>query len=300
VIYIQYQSFANRSLAAALAMVLIGLTAVILYFEMRTRGRAHYARKSVGAARQAPIVRLGRWRWPALLFVAGVTLIALVLPAGGLLYWLLRGLSQGQELSLLWQSSWNSLTVSLIAALVAVTAALPVAILAVRRPGRLSHLLERLTYSGFALPGIVIALAFVFFGANYARSLYHTLPMLIAAYVILFVPQAVGSARASLLQIPRSLEEAGRTLGQQPWQVFRRITLPLLRPGVLAGFGLVFLTCMKELPATLILSPFGFRTLATAVWGNISEAFFAQAAAPALMLILLSSIPLAILTLRQE
>ena len=300
VIYIQYQSFANRSLAAALAMVLIGLTAVILYFEMRTRGQAHYARKSVGAARQAPIIRLGRWRWPALLFVAGITMIALVLPAAGLLYWLVRGLSRGQELSLLWHSSWNSLTVSLVAALVAVAAALPVAILAVRRPGRWSHLLERLTYSGFALPGIVIALAFVFFGANYVRSLYQTLPMLVVAYVILFVPQAVGSARASLLQVPKSLEEAGRSLGQQPWQVFRRITLPLLRPGVLAGFGLVFLTCMKELPATLILSPFGFRTLATAVWGNISEAFFAQAAAPALMLILLSSIPLAILTLREE
>ncbi|HEX6385028.1 MAG TPA: iron ABC transporter permease [Anaerolineae bacterium] len=300
VIYIQYQSFASRSLAAALAMVLIGLTALILYLEMRTRGQAHYARKSVGAARAARTIRLGKWRWPALLFVALIVLFALVLPAGGLVYWLIRGLSRGQELATLWQSSWNSLTVSLVAAVVAVVAALPVAILVVRRRCRLSHLLERLTYSGFALPGIVIALAFVFFGANYARSLYQTLPMLIVAYVILFVPQAVGSTRASLLQVPKSLEEAGRSLGQEPWQVFRRVTLPLLRPGVLAGFGLVFLTCMKELPATLILSPFGFRTLATAVWGNISEAFFAQAAAPALMLILLSSIPLAILTLREE
>jgi iron(III) transport system permease protein len=68
---------------------------------------------------------------------------------------------------------------------------------------------------------------------------------------------------------------------------------------LLAGAALVFLTTMKELPLTLILSPIGFRTLSTAVWGNISEAFFAQAAVPALLLILVSSIPLALLSLRE-
>jgi iron(III) transport system permease protein len=94
------------------------------------------------------------------------------------------------------------------------------------------------------------------------------------------------------------LEEAGRSLGQQPWRVFRRITLPLLRPGMLGAAAMVFLTAMKELPATLILSPIGFDTLAVAVWSNISEAFFAHAAAPTLLLILLSSVPLALLTLR--
>jgi iron(III) transport system permease protein len=102
------------------------------------------------------------------------------------------------------------------------------------------------------------------------------------------------------LQVPGSLEEAGRTLGQSSLGVLRRITLPLIRPGVVAGASLVFLTCMKELPATLILSPAGFRTLATGVWANISEAFFAQAAAPALLLILVASLPLALLTLREK
>jgi iron(III) transport system permease protein len=94
------------------------------------------------------------------------------------------------------------------------------------------------------------------------------------------------------------LEDAGRSLGQRPLQVFRRVTLPLLRPGLLAAAAMVFLTCMKELPATLILSPIGFETLAADVWANISEAFFARAAAPTLLLILLSSVPLALLTLR--
>jgi iron(III) transport system permease protein len=181
-----------------------------------------------------------------------------------------------------------------------VLAALPVAVLSVRYPGRWSRVLERLTYLGYALPGIVVALAFVFVGVHLARNLYQTLPMLVLAYLVLFVPQAVGATRTSLLQVPSSLEEAGRSLGHSSFGVFRRITLPLLRPGMLAALGLVFLTVMKELPATLILSPIGYRTLASAVWNNISEAFFAQAAAPALLLVLLSSLPLAILTLRDK
>jgi iron(III) transport system permease protein len=78
------------------------------------------------------------------------------------------------------------------------------------------------------------------------------------------------------------------------------VTIPLVRPGIMSGAALVFLLTMKELPATLILSPIGFRTLATAIWSAASEAFFARAAAPALLLILASSLPLALLTLRDR
>jgi iron(III) transport system permease protein len=178
--------------------------------------------------------------------------------------------------------------------------ALPIAILVVRRPGKISTLFERLTYASYALPGIVVALAFVFFGINYAQPLYQTLPMLLLAYVILFIPQALGAQRSSMLQLSAGLEEAGRSLGKRPSTVLRTITLPLVKPGMAAGLILVFLTCMKELPATLILSPLGFSTLSTQVWGSISEAFFARAAAPALLLLLLSSIPLAWMTLRER
>ncbi len=299
IIYVQYRSFLDRSSAAVLALILVALTAVILYYELRTRGRASYARRSAGAARLRQPVRLGHWRWPATLFMGAVAGLALLLPMGGLLYWLARGWADF-SFAPLWEPAGNSLFVSLAAAFVAIAAALPVAILTVRRPGRWTHLLEQLTYAGYALPGIVIALALVFFGASYLPGLYQTLPLLVAAYVILFVPQAVGAARASLLQVPGTLEEAGRTLGYSSLGVLRRVTLPLIRPGIVAGAALVFLTCMKELPATLILSPAGFRTLSTGVWANISEAFFAQAAAPALLLILVASLPLALLTLREN
>jgi iron(III) transport system permease protein len=145
-----------------------------------------------------------------------------------------------------------------------------------------------------------VALALVFFGARYAPGLYQTLPMLIATYTILFVPQAFGTLRATLLQLSPSLEEAARSLGRRPWQVFATITLPLLRPGLLSGAALVFLTTVVELPATLLLAPLGFKTLSGMVWSAVSEAFFAQAAAPALMMVLISSVPMAVLLLRQS
>jgi len=310
VIYNRYQAY-RLDEAAAMALLLVGLTAILLYLDFRSRGRGRYARLSAGCARVRPPTSLGAWRWAALAFAGGIVFLALVVPAGGLVYWLWRGLNQDwlvrdlgaaqtnvASLLDLARPAGHSFAVSLGAAALTVGLALPTTLLAVRRPGRLSHLLERLTYTGSALPGIVVALAYVFIGANYAQALYQTLPMLLIAYVVLFLPQAIGSERASLLQVAPSLEEAGRSLGARPWAVFRRVTMPLVRPGLLAAGAMVFLTAMKELPATLILSPIGFDTLAVQVWANISEAFFARAAAPTLLLILLSSAPLALLTLR--
>lgn len=300
VIYIQYQAAFNRLAAAALSLVLILMTLGILVLEVRTRGHAAYHRSSVGADRPPSVTRLGPWRWPALFFCGVVVGLALVLPASVLLYWLVRGLRAGESLAPLWQATRNSLFASGLAAGVILVAALPVAILNVRRAGRFSHLLERLTYTCFALPGIVVALALVFFGIRYARPLYQTLPMLILAYGILFLPQAVGAVRASLLQVHPSLEEAARSLGRGPLHTFATVTLPLVWPGVVAGASLVFLTTMKELPATLILGPIGFKTLATTVWAAVSEAFFARAALPALLLILISSLPMTFFILREQ
>lgn len=299
VIYIQYQSSLDRSSAAALAIVVVLLSLIVLALEGRTRLRDKYS-SNPRSIKPPVLIALGKWRWPALIFCSVVIFLALFLPAGVLLYWLLRGLNASQAIGELWQASQNSVIASALAAGFALLAALPVTILAVRKPGPASRWIERATYFAFALPGIVIALALVFFGANFAPFIYQTLPMLVFAYVVLFLPQAVGAVRSSLLQVHPSMEEAARGLGQKPLNVFRRITLPLLRPGVVTALSLVFLTAMKELPATLLLAPIGFKTLATSVWSSVSEAFFAQAAAPALLLILASSLPMAILVLREE
>ena len=297
-IYVQYNSF-DRSQAALLALILIAITLIFVLFEARIQ-RPYYFQDSQRLTHPQSIVSLGRWRWPAFIFCAVVIGISIVFPATILLYWLVLGISTQATLPGLGMSALNSISASGLAALFTTLAAIPVAWLVVRQPSRFSQFLERLTYSAFALPGLVIALALVFLGINHARWLYQTLAMLILAYGILFIPQAVGTIRSSLMQIHPNLEEAASSLGRRPGGVFWTITLPLLRPGLFTGAAMVFLTAMKELPTTLLLAPLGFKTLATTIWSAISEAFFAAAAAPALLIILLSSLPMAFLILYEQ
>jgi iron(III) transport system permease protein len=124
--------------------------------------------------------------------------------------------------------------------------------------------------------------------------------MLVFAYLVLFLPQGVGALRTTLAQVSPRLEEASRSLGVGRFRTARRVLLPLVRPGTTAAFALVFLTAMKELPAALLLGPTGWDTLATRVWGATSEGFFGRAAPAALMLVALSSVPLAFLALRGD
>jgi hypothetical protein len=118
--------------------------------------------------------------------------------------------------------------------------------------------------------------------------------MLLVAYVVLFLPQALGALRTSLLQVDTDVDAAARTLGASRWEVVVRVLLPLSAGGAVAGATLVFLTIVKELPATLLLAPSGFETLATRVWSATEEAFYTRAALPALLLVLVGSLPLAV------
>ena len=293
VIYQQYESAYDRSVAAVLALGLVAMAAVVLVLVHVTQGRERYYQSNAAAARVPRRLRLGRWKWPALTFCGGVALFSLGLPMAMLAYWLVRGLGLGEPLQPLWEATRNSVVASGLAAFATAALAIPVAVVIVRHRGRLSRVLETASFTGYALPGVVIALALVYFGANYVRPLYQTLWLLVFAYVVLFFPVALGAVSSRLQQISPRLEDAARGLGRRPWQVLRSITMPLLRPGVLMGAALAFLITIKELPATLILGPLGFGTLATAVWSASSEAFFARAAAPAMMLVLISSIPMA-------
>lgn len=287
-IYLQYQSSIDRSAAALLSLALVLITIGFLVGEQRMRRSS--AEQPYTAVHPAPLVNLGHWRVAAIVLIVGVLFGALILPAGVLIYWLVRGLAVGEQLSGWLRPLTGSLMASGLAAVITVVAALPASLLSVRQAGLFSRLIEKWSYLGYALPGVVIALSLVFFGANYLPLMYQTLFMLLLAYVILFLPQAVGNLQAALRQVQPSLEEAAASLGHSPLRVFRRITLPLVMPGASAAAALVFLTAMKELPATLLLAPAGFSTLATQVWGAVSEAYFARAALPALILILISSL----------
>lgn len=292
-IYVQYRSSFNRSQAAALALLLVGFALVLLLAEgwMRGRRAVAYHRIGAGAARRARVMPLGRWRGVALTYCALVVGAGVGMPLVVLVYWLIKGVSRGDDANELLPAIVGSLSVSAMAALAATAAALPVAILAARYRGRIGSLVERASYLGYALPGVVIALAFVFLGARYLTPIYQTMTLLVIAYVVRFLPQAVGGARLSLLQINPRLEDAARNLGRSPFGAIVAVTAPLARPGILAGTALVFLTVMKELPLTLFLRPTGFETLATNLWTATTGGAYAKAAAPALLLILASAIP---------
>lgn len=299
-IFIQFESALDVSIAAALSLVLVVLAVTLLVLESWNRGKGRYYRTTPGSPRQSRPVSLGRWRWPLASLVGVIVVLALVVPMSTLVFWVARGVVAGEPFKNLWSALIGTLGVSFAAALAAALVGIPVAVLSVRFPSRTSTALERLTFIGFALPGVPVALAFVFFATAFARPIYQTSFLLVLAYVVLFLPAAVGAIQVSLRQVSPRIEEAARSLGKTSFQAFVAVTLPLLSRGVAAGAALVFLLSMKELPATLILAPIGFDTLATSVWGAASEAFYARAAMPALFLVITASVPMAIIVIRER
>jgi len=299
-IYIQYQSLFDRSAAASLSLVLVAFALSLLLLEWLTEKKAPTYSTSRGNRPPLEPIRLGKWKAPALSLCSVIALGSIVIPVSILGMWLVRGIVSGEIMPGLAEPLFNSVYISALGALATLVAAFPVAWLAVAKRSRLTSILERISYLGFALPGIVIGLALVFFGIRYLAPIYQTRTMLVAAYVILFLPMALGPLRTSFLQLSPRLGEAARSLGKSQSGVMARITIPLSVPGIVTGTLLTFLVTMRELPATLILSPIGFRTLATAAWSASSEAFFAQAALYSLILITISSVPMAILILKQK
>jgi iron(III) transport system permease protein len=167
-----------------------------------------------------------------------------------------------------------------------------VAYLTVRHASRLAWAANAVVVAGFALPGLVIAFSLVFWtleAPGPVGALYQTLPLLVFAYVVHFGAQTLRTAQVSVASVPRNLEDAARGLGAGRVRRFLRIELPLMFPGLVAGGGLVLLSTMKELPATLLLAPAGFQTLATKIWVSTEDAFLADASLASLVLILLSA-----------
>jgi iron(III) transport system permease protein len=299
-IYLQYQSLFDRDPAAVLSLVLVAVTAVVLVLESRYRRRARYHRSTATAARRAPPVTLGRWRWPALALCSLVVGAFLALPLAVLAHWTWQAIPLGRPIELAWRAALNSVLASSVAAAIAVVAAFPVVLLAERYPARWTRLLERLAFTANALPGIVIALSLVFFGARYGGPVYQTLALLVFAYVVRFLPQALAATGSSLRALNPRFEEAARGLGRRRTSVLVSVTAPLVRPGLLAGAALVFLSAMKELPATLLLRPIGYDTLATEIWTATSVAAYSEAAPAALLLIAVSAPLVYVLVARRE
>lgn len=290
VIYSAYRSSFDRSTAAVLSLLLVALTVAISVGESRVR-RRDVARVGGGVARSADPVRLGPLRYP-MTGAAGVVLaLALAFPIVSLLYWFSTGLSAGLDTGRLGASVAATAWLSLLGAVACTVGAVPVGILAARHRGRFTTIVEQVTYAGHALPGIVVALALVFLGVRLVPWAYQEAPLLVLAYVVLFLPTAVGSVRSSVAQSSVRGEEVARSLGATPGDVLRRVTLPLAAPGISAGAALVLLTCMKELPATLLLRPTGTDTLATSLWTQTGVGAYGAAAPYGLALVVLAVLP---------
>lgn len=287
-IYSQYSSAFDRVYAAWLALMLLVLTAVLLYLEGRfLRGR-RFSKTGAGSRKQIVQRQLGRWAIPSYTFVAVVALLGLVVPLTTIVYWFTQGLPD-MSWGHLTEALFHSAMASLPAALVAALFALPIAYLVVRKPSKASSFFERTAYLGYAMPPLAFALALIFFSLRTAPFMYQSLGLLIVAYALHFLPESLGPIRNALYQAPPRIEEAARSLGMTPVRAFLNTAFPLLRPGIAAGLALTFLSAIKELPITFLLSPLGFHTLPMRVWSAAGESLFAAAAPYALVLIATSS-----------
>jgi iron(III) transport system permease protein len=288
-IYDQYRSTFNGPAANMLASVLVLCCLALLVAELRLRGAYRYARAARGAPRAAPRHRLGRLRVPAILGVGALVALALAVPVVSLFRWLLAGASTAFPVAEIASAAGTSIGLASVAALLTTALALPVAWLAVRHRGVAATVIERSTYFSHALPGIVVALALVTVSIRWARPLYQTVLLLVIAYAIMFLSRAVVSVRAALDQAPPLLEDVAHGLGSGVLTTLRRVTLPLIAPGLGAGGSLVFLAVVTELTATLLLAPTGTATLATKFWSHSYSVEYGAAAPYGLLMVLVSA-----------
>ncbi len=296
-IYTQVRGRLTLTPALFLSGVLVMIALVLVIAEQRSR------RRVVGLAgrpprRQRPVALGTGGKVFGLGFFAALVTASLGIPLVTLSWWAFRGGSLGNEATVIWQELVNTLGVAGGGAVLTAIAAIPVAVLAVRHPGRTGRGVEAMAWSAYSLPHIAVGLAFLVLAVRYLPAVYQSIPLLLTAYVALFLPLALASTETGLGQVPTSLEEASRSLGMGPWRTLRLVTGPMIWRAVLAGGVLVFLSAMKELPATLLLRPTGFETLAIDIWSASSELFYTRASVAALVLVGLSAVPLFLLVAR--
>jgi iron(III) transport system permease protein len=286
-IYNAYRLSFDRTAAAALAVVLVMITLLVIWFERRYRG--DYL--SVGASSQKRVrVSLGKARPVAILSLVALAMLGAGVPLYSLVNWSIVG-SSTADVSQILEALWGSVSLAVMAGALITVFALAIALWVVRYKTKLGMFVELSVWANHALPAIVVALALIFVGANLVPWVYQTTALLLFAYLILFLPNALSTMATPIAQVPRSLEDVANSLGVKGNRSIFKVVLPIAAPGILAGAALVALTVLKELPATLLLRPTGTETLAVRLWSSTEELAFAQAAPYALLLVVLGGLP---------
>lgn len=300
--YAVFQQMTGRSDNAAASILSILLVILALVFLLAERWFRHKSRfyQTTGRYRVPQRIRSGWLKTTALTtYLATIVGAAFGVPAYLLVQWSLSPEALAIVDARFFGFVWNSALLSALAATAGVLVGLPLAYLASRRPTWLNIGCLQAAYAGYVLPGPVAALAVLVFVLKLMPFFYGTAVVLVVAYVLHFLPVGLQSLEPALQQITPNLEEVARTLGLGVQETWRHVTLPLIRNGFMVAWVLMFLQTMKELPATLLLRPVGFDTLAIRVWLEASEEYY-QLAAPSALLIVLVGLPALVLLLSRD
>ncbi len=297
-IYLRYEGLVDRTPALVLASLLILVALTVVAIERKSRGPGVYFRRRPARARK-PIELSRPATFAGTAWLTSIVGVSLVIPVAVLGVWVGRGVQRGTDLGTIREAAVESVAAAGGAAVLALVVAVPLAILMVRFRTRSSELTESALYLVYSMPHIAVALAVLFLAITVVRPLYQTLPLLWIVYVILFLPLAIGPTNAAVESVDPQLEEAARGLGKNRLATLSSVTWPLIGRGAITGAALVFLTSIKELPATLILRPTEFDPLAVLIWSRTSEGFLSRASFAALVLLAVSVVPVYLLDARR-
>jgi iron(III) transport system permease protein len=293
-----YKASYDRSAAAVISLILVLASVVFIILEEKFKGKG--VRNAIARSYSVKNLLISKPSYSIAILALLATYVALAVIAP--IYVLVSrfiGNPESIEYGDLFSAAISTISVAGLGALIALLLSVPIAIMSSQSSSRIARSAERIVLISHALPGVVIGLALVSLGSKIG-ALYQTTLLLAFAYSLLFLAKSVTSTTASLSQVPAVLKDVAASLGKSKFKVTTLVTMPMALPGIGLGALLVFLTAMKELPATLMLRPTGMETLATQIWSYASINRFNEAAPYALLLVLIAAVPTFLLSLPER
>ena len=283
-----YNSISNYGVLE-ISLLAVLFCFIILTIETKTKNEArHFSNSNLSDLKK---IDLGAWKWVIFPISLIPLIFGFILPVSVLIYWLIIGFGENMGFIDVIQPTLNTLFISSVSAVFITIVCIPLLITIRKNIKIFSFLIDKVSYIGLSLPGVIVSMSLVFFCINYFDYIYQTFIVLVLGYFISFLPAALGPIKSSMTQIDPKLEDASFTLGASKIKTYYNVIVKLSSPGFIYGGVLVFILCLKELPVTLILSPIGFQSLATEIWSSASEAFFVKTALASIILVVIAGIP---------
>ena len=284
-----YKASYDRSAAAVISFVLIAFSTIVVLADERIKRQTPDSNVVKAYSTKNTLIRSTWLRIAVIGTIALYALNAVLIP-----FYVLISRFLANQVAIEWAdllaASISTISVAALGAFIALVLSAPIGIVLSGTPTPVGKVAQRIITIGHGLPGVVVGLAIVSIGSKLG-ALYQTTFLLAFAYALLFLAKSVASMNSSLSRVPTSVKDVASTLGMNQWMVIKKVVAPIAAPGIGLGTILVFLTAMKELPATLMLRPTGFDTLATQIWSAASINRFNEAAPYALILVLIAALP---------